>query len=109
MTYSLWHLTCHHESYRLNCEAYEALLARAEFRCELRGCVSDRLWIDHDHCTDEVRGLVCPKCNAHMRRVDNGERPVDAQTRRYMTGAVRGTARKSFRPFFSGQFVVVAA
>lgn len=87
------HVTCHHTTYQLSCDEYDQLQARAAGHCELCGMPSATLWLDHDHAVERsdptapgrgARGLVCPRCNAHMRRVDAGERPVDAATERYL-------------------------
>lgn len=85
------HETCHHRIYFLSCDAYEALLARAAGRCEhcsipAEAIYRGKLLIDHDSRIgwEAVRGLVCAKCNSHMRFVDRGLRPVDAQTFAYL-------------------------
>lgn len=82
------HATCHHYTYGLSCNEFDARHAEAAGRCQLCGRPSVRLWIDHDHSVFPnprgVRGLVCPKCNAHLRRVDAGEREIDATTSRYL-------------------------
>lgn len=81
---------CHHwHEYRMTCEAYDALLIRAGGNCELCGTPRDLLHVDHDHGIGypAVRGLVCPKCNAHLRRVDSGERVADERTQRFLDNA----------------------
>lgn len=90
------HPTHCHDVYGLSCADYDALLERAAGACEL----CRRPWsaenrvkpqVDHDHYALDgwtgVRGIVCAKCNAHMRRVDLGERPIDARTKRYLDRA----------------------
>jgi Recombination endonuclease VII len=82
------HATCQHIAHRLTCQEFSALLERSGGRCELCGRADIRLWIDHAHTTGlaygPVRGLLCPKCNAHMRHVDSGQRPVDARTAAFL-------------------------
>lgn len=88
------HATCQHVAYRLTCDDYDFLLKRAQGKCEIcripavetpRGS----LGIDHDHRYGflAVRGLLCDKCNAYMRRVDNGERDRDSRVTSYYTNA----------------------
>lgn len=88
---SAGHETCHHRIYSLTCEAYERLLARAGGRCELCAVPASavyrgKLLIDHEGRIGwhAVRGMVCPKCNAHMRRVDSGERPIAERELAYL-------------------------
>lgn len=85
------HETCHHRTYLLSCDQFEALLARAGGRCELcsvpaSDVVDGKLRIDHEHRIGlhAVRGLLCPTCNAHMRRVDSGERPMSWEVAAYV-------------------------
>jgi hypothetical protein len=71
----------------MTCEDYDALEARSGNRCELCGAEGTRLGIDHDHALGwrAARGLLCPKCNAHMRRVDSGERVADERVVDYLS------------------------
>ncbi len=86
------HEKCHHRIYALTCDEYEALLARAAARCELcrKPAVEEyngKLVIDHEGRIGNriaVRGLLCQKCNAHMRRVDRSERPMSRPTFAYL-------------------------
>lgn len=81
---------CHHwHDYGMTCEDYDVLLLRAGGRCEMCGVQRDPLHVDHDHKVAQgaVRGLVCPKCNAHLRRVDSGERVADERTQRFLDNA----------------------
>lgn len=99
---SLWHsMSCTHRTYGLTCEQWEGLRIRAKDMCEMCGSTY-RIGVDHDHKLFTgfpaemninttgwiaVRGLLCPKCNSHMRFVDSGERPVDERTARYLANA----------------------
>lgn len=59
--------------YGLPIEEYEKMLKKCKGKCEICGRVPDiidnrtglprNLHIDHDHETDEVRGLLCSRCN----------------------------------------------
>lgn len=53
------------KTYGLTSEQYDALLAFQGGRCAIcRGAPkSQRLAVEHDHKTGEVRGLCCSKCN----------------------------------------------
>jgi hypothetical protein len=89
------HATCQHVAHRLTCWRFDDLVQRSKAACEICGRSDVRLWIDHAHTTGlaygPVRGLLCPKCNAYMRRVDNGERPATPQTAAYLAlGAING-------------------
>lgn len=78
-----------HKAYRLTCAQYVALLQRSEEHCEICGAKPRVLHIDHDRYLGviaggaSVRGLVCARCNAHLRRIDAGERPMDAEAINY--------------------------
>lgn len=85
------HETCHHRLYALTCNQFEALLARAAGRCELcckpaAAEYNGKLVIDHESRIgwEAVRGMLCQKCNAHMRHVDQAERPMDRQVFTYL-------------------------
>lgn len=91
--------------YRLTCEEFDALYTYAEGCCQIcrtpeAETKAGRLGIDHarDYAYRAVRGLLCDKCNALMRRVDNRERR-DARARRYMYDAwfVRELGRQPLR------------
>lgn len=48
--------------YGLTITEFDALMARASYRCEICGS-KNRLAIDHDHATNKVRGILCFSCN----------------------------------------------
>lgn len=102
------HRRCQHEMYRLTCAEFDELYLHADGCCQICGTPeaetkAGRLGIDHDgsYGWHAVRGLLCDKCNALMRRVDNRER-WDATANRYRYGAwfmrtlaATATARKA--------------
>ncbi len=84
------HATCQHKLYGMSCEVFDLLVERSGNCCEFCGTPAAStptglLVIDHDHryAQQTVRGLVCQLCNAHLRRVDAGERPFGSAERRY--------------------------
>jgi len=63
--------------YGLSREAYETILKRQGSRCAIcrsliPGRGASRFFVDHDHRTGQVRGLVCNKCNAVLGMADDG-------------------------------------
>ena len=73
------HETCHHKTFRLTCERYEALVAESEGACMACGREAARtslgkLVIDHDydHGPWAVRGLLCGRCNSLFLRGETG-------------------------------------
>jgi hypothetical protein len=55
--------------YGLTYEQYEEMLKAQDFKCAICGTEesgskrTDKLFVDHDHDTNEVRKLLCMKCN----------------------------------------------
>lgn len=91
---SFTHRTCHHEIYNLSCAMYELLVERAGNCCEICGIAASEtsrgiLSIDHDgrYGMAAVRGLLCDKCNSHMRFVDDGQRKRMAVESAYYANA----------------------
>jgi len=79
--------TCFHFTrYKLTCDEYDALRARANGRCEICGTpegetAQRRLVIDHFHGknrTSFVRGLLCDPCNNEVMACIDGVRPWGA-------------------------------
>ena len=57
--------------YGVEPEHYKLMYDRAEGKCELCGieeaqAPKKRLCVDHNHDTEEVRGLLCSSCNAGL-------------------------------------------
>lgn len=49
----------------------EAMYEAQSSRCAACGVHSDRLQIDHDHKTGEIRGLLCGRCNSTAGHADD--------------------------------------
>jgi hypothetical protein len=49
--------------YGITLEQWAAMVSYAGNRCEICGVEDDSLCVDHDHVTNEVRGVLCRKCN----------------------------------------------
>lgn len=52
--------------YNLSPEDYDRLLEDQNEACAICGVRPDRLCVDHDHETGEVRGLLCSPCNSGL-------------------------------------------
>lgn len=81
------------ENYGIDTDAYEALLASQNGVCALcfkppsgRLKSHQRLQVDHDHQTGEIRGLLCNECNTAIGRL--GDSVAGLQNAlRYLTDA----------------------
>lgn len=53
--------------YKITLFEYNALLKEQNYSCAICGITQDKLLqnlcVDHDHLTQNVRGLLCPECN----------------------------------------------
>jgi len=52
--------------YGITIEDYDQMYAEQRGCCKICGEHHDKLYIDHCHTTDKVRGLLCPCCNAFI-------------------------------------------
>jgi Recombination endonuclease VII len=65
--------------YGLTPEDYYDLLEAQNYRCAICDEPSDRLCVDHCHETDQIRGLLCIRCNSMLGFArDNTERLMRA-------------------------------
>lgn len=83
------HASCYHVGYSLTCAEYNDLRRLAKGRCKVCTTETARLYIDHDHSIGQwaVRGLVCHRCNQHLRLVDAGQCKASASVARYLSNA----------------------
>lgn len=83
------HASCYHVDYRLSCAEYDDLRRLAKGRCKVCKEQTSPLYIDHDHALGvwAVRGLVCHRCNQHLRGVDAGRRARTRAIARYLANA----------------------
>lgn len=65
------------KNYGLSIDDYHDLLAQQKGLCAVCGYDDKNngttLYIDHNHFTDKVRGLLCPTCNASIAGIDNSK------------------------------------
>lgn len=57
--------------YGLTEAQYFSLLTEQRNRCKLCDCYLMKPFIDHDHETGKVRGILCPKCNTGIGLLDD--------------------------------------
>lgn len=53
----------YNQSYGLTLEQYSEWCIRQEHTCAICRCITDKLFIDHDHKTGALRDLLCTTCN----------------------------------------------
>lgn len=61
---------CKERKYGISRGEYEALLQSQDGYCAVCS-ETENLYIDHDHHTGEVRGLLCAKCNTMLGMSDD--------------------------------------
>lgn len=60
--------------YDLSLEQYAELLAKQDGACALCRNTKDKtLYVDHDHVTGAVRGLLCARCNTGLGQLGDRE------------------------------------
>lgn len=68
------HLT---KQYSMTVDEYDALLLAQDGKCAIcqsdksKTSRTDRMHVDHDHATGEVRGLLCDSCNVGLGRFED--------------------------------------
>lgn len=80
----------HLKTYGLTLDQYEEMYAAVGGACEICGISFPTLFIDHDHGTGTVRGLLCLHCNSGLGYF------ADDQAR--LTAASDYLARPGLRP-----------
>lgn len=63
--------------YNLTIEQYNKLMLVQGDECAIVGCSKPAKFIDHDHKTGLVRGVLCGTHNLDMRVVDRGENYIN--------------------------------
>lgn len=73
--------------YDLSLEEYDALLLKQKGLCaicerpQVPGARGGRLFVDHDHASGKVRGLLCTKCNSLLGHAEDKEEILQAAGR----------------------------
>ena len=52
--------------YNITIEDFMALAEKQDHRCACCGNIDQNLMVDHNHDTDQVRGLLCNNCNSML-------------------------------------------
>jgi hypothetical protein len=83
------HESCYHSGYSLTCAEYDDLRRLAGGCCKICREPTSALSIDHDHAIGRwaVRGLLCQKCNQHLKLVELGRKSKTAAMSRYLANA----------------------
>jgi hypothetical protein len=68
-------------AYGLTADDFERMEQDQGGRCAICGALPagrwKRLFVDHDHKTGKVRGLLCHLCNSALERIDNYRKEID--------------------------------
>lgn len=59
--------------YGLTLDDYNTMYAVVDGNCEICGEHKNMLYVDHNHKTNKVRGLLCALCNAFLGKVDKNK------------------------------------
>jgi len=68
-------------SYNMTLEEYDKYLLMQGNKCAICGVAGQKLVVDHDHSTDEIRGLLCQKCNKGIAFLQDSPRIMLAAIR----------------------------
>lgn len=54
------------KTYKITPEYYEELILLQNAKCAICHSSNKKLYVDHDHATENVRGLLCHNCNSAL-------------------------------------------
>jgi hypothetical protein len=60
-------------NYGITLDDLNRMVAAQDGKCALCGAPLKRNYVDHDHATGKVRGVVCCRCNIRLSAVDDTE------------------------------------
>ena len=77
--------------YGITIEQYEHKLEKQKGCCELCGVTENKGWngkvqhfvVDHDHTTNQVRGLLCHNCNKNVGVIELWHKQIMAYLKKY--------------------------
>lgn len=75
---AIWNRRSRLRSFGLTEESYAALLEQQQQRCAICQQVVSKPYIDHDHSTGKVRGLLCSNCNFGLGQFKDNPSYLDA-------------------------------
>lgn len=87
-----------HRGYGISGHEYREMLARQEGVCAICGGVNSdgrQLFVDHDHGTSEVRGLLCNLCNRGIGNLRDSVDLLEAAIRYLKEHGARSRKRES--------------
>lgn len=78
--------------YGITLEEYNVLFLKQEGKCAICGVyqkdLSKRLYVDHDHKTGIIRGLLCYKCNTGLGQFNDNIKLIE-NTLNYLRGKLK--------------------
>ena len=71
-------------AYGISNERYCEMFFEQNGRCGICGCFLVKPHLDHDHESNEVRGILCSRCNTGLAFLEN--RPLSTNAEQYLRG-----------------------
>ena len=84
------------DRYGLTLKQYNIIFAKQRGACAICKTPAKRynkpLYVDHNHTTGTIRGLLCPKCNNFMSFIDNDLHLIE-KAREYSTDVIEAISK----------------
>jgi hypothetical protein len=79
-----WRFVTLKHRYGLDEASYNQLLLEQDNRCKICQKESENLYVDHCHTSQQVRGLLCPKCNTFVGYVETSPEEILQKIKEYL-------------------------